>query len=53
MISDVLFEAVEHIDQYLNAYEHLNKGEIRKRIVKLRDDMIALREELDEPPHIS
>jgi hypothetical protein len=53
MISDVLSEAVEQIDQYLNAYEDVYKGEVRKHIIKLRGDMLALREELDEPPHIS
>jgi hypothetical protein len=53
MISDVLFEAVEQIDQYLYHYTHVYKGETREHIVQLRDDMIALLAELDEPPHIS
>jgi hypothetical protein len=53
MISDILSEAVDQIDQYLNYYEHVYAGELRKRIIKLRNDMSALRNELDEPPHIT
>lgn len=52
MISDVLFEAVEEIDGYLAdpVYKDMYAGELRDRILKLRDDMNALRAELDTPP---
>ena len=55
MISDVLHEAIENIDYYLNEdncqiYSH---GKIRDKIVKLRNDMEALRLELDKAPEVS
>jgi hypothetical protein len=49
MISDVLCEAVEQINQYLNYYDHVYTSKLREGIIKLRNDMHALREELDEP----
>lgn len=52
MISDVLFEAVQGLDEYLNnpSYDSMYEGEIRERIIKLRDAMDAVRVVLDTPP---
>ncbi len=54
MISDVLFEAVEQIDQYLNdpGYDDMYSGDLRKRIMSLREKMDAVRVALDTPPFI-
>lgn len=50
MISDVLSEAVNEIDRYLNDFSNIYGGDLRARIVKVRDDMHSLRAELDAPP---
>ena len=50
MISDVLAEAVVKIDAYLGA--DLYAGELRARIVAVRDHMDAVRNELDAGPPI-
>ena len=55
MISDVLFEAVQEINYYLNepTFAKAYNGDLRARIVKLRDEMDAMRTELDTPSHIN
>lgn len=52
MISDVLSEAVQGIDAYLNSpvFRHVYVGEMRARIIEERGRMDALRRELDTPP---
>lgn len=52
MISDVLFEAVQDLDRYLNDkfYDTWYKGAFRERIIKLRNEAEAIRIELDKPP---
>lgn len=51
MISDVLFEAVERIDYYLENFKcYQEPGELTNRILKLRDEMDSVRKELDKPP---
>jgi hypothetical protein len=52
MIDDVLAEAVEKIDQYLKYYDYIYLGELRERIIKLRDDMKALQKEIHEAPYL-
>lgn len=57
MISDVMFEAVEQINSYIDdgAGETARtwySGELRERIVALREVMDALRQELDTPPSL-
>ena len=47
MISDVLYDAVREIDRYLDEDSDLYTGDIRNRIMKVRDVMDALRQELD------
>ena len=51
-ISDVLFETVENLDHYLNDpfYDDWYEGELRARIVRLRDEAKALVVELFTPP---
>lgn len=51
MISDVLFDAVEKIDGYLNTktYDEVYQGEDRKEILDVRNRMEALRVKLDTP----
>jgi hypothetical protein len=53
MISDVLFDAVDRLDHYLNEPTfhvcYAPDSEIRKEIVALRDKMNQLREKLDTP----
>ncbi|BAW19144.1 hypothetical protein [Ralstonia phage RP31] len=52
MISDVLFEAVDGVDRYLEnpLYDSMYCGELRERIIKLRNDMAQMQRELDTPP---
>jgi hypothetical protein len=50
MISDVLAEAVADIDRWLDDAPDTYSGELRGRVVSVRDQMDALREELDTPP---
>jgi hypothetical protein len=45
MISDVLSDAVDDIDRYLN--NGLYAGDLLVRIRRLRNEMDAMREELD------
>ncbi len=47
MISDVLSEAVIDIDGYLVESQEVYGREVRARIVAVRDQMDALRRELD------
>lgn len=49
MISDVLSEAVERIDDYLLDMD-VYGGDLRDRIIKLRGEMVLLQRELDTPP---
>ena len=50
MISDILFDAIERIDWYLDEYKDLYTGDIRARIIEVRDVMHELRDELDTLP---
>ncbi len=52
MIRDVLSEATEEIDRYLNdeCYNSRYTGDLRKRIIAVRDAMDKLRQELDTLP---
>jgi hypothetical protein len=54
MISDTLSEAVEAMDEYLTwptySGDEDSERELRARIVSVRDQMDALRAELDRPP---
>ncbi len=50
MISDVLFDSIERIDWFLGEYKNVYTGDIRKRIMDVRDAMDALRAELDTVP---
>jgi hypothetical protein len=52
MISDVLHDAVQEIDEYLGnqKFNRIYFGDLRERIVKLRDAMDAMRAELDKVP---
>ncbi len=50
MISDVLSEAVVKIDAYLEAGAY--EGELRARVIAVRDHMDAVRNELDAGPPI-
>lgn len=54
MISDVLSDSVREIDGYLEnpTFERTYSGELRERIIKLRNDMDAMRQELDTPPTV-
>jgi hypothetical protein len=50
MISDTLADAVVAIDQYLADFPATYEGDLRERLLMLRDQMDALRKELDTPP---
>lgn len=52
MISDVLSDAIDDIDRYLESptFADTYCGELRQRIIELRDRMEAMRGELDNPP---
>jgi hypothetical protein len=52
MISDVLSETVASLDRYLNEpdYNDTYEGELRSRIVSLRNAAERIRIELDTPP---
>ncbi len=52
MISDALFDAVKRVDHYLNnpIFDHTYEGELRERVIKLRNEMEAMVVELDTPP---
>lgn len=51
MISDVLSDAVASIDGYLESplelYQQWYSGDLRERIIKVRNDMDNVRKELD------
>jgi len=51
MISDILSEAVSEIDRYLTdkTFEEVYSGELKERIVVLRNNMEEMRKELDDP----
>jgi hypothetical protein len=53
VISDVLSEAVTDVDLYLARERGTHSREVRARIVAVRDQMDALRRELDAPPAVS
>lgn len=52
MISDIPSQAAMNIDHYLSQpdFDHVYVGEIRERLVTLRDEANDLRAELDLPP---
>jgi hypothetical protein len=52
MISDVMFEAVEGLDQYLNdsLYDSVYSGDLRARVLAVLAAMKALQGELDAAP---
>lgn len=52
MISDVLSDAVHSINDYLEnpTFANVYTGELREHVIKLRDEMTALRIVLDTPP---
>jgi hypothetical protein len=52
MISDVLFKAVDEIDDYLkdDVFANTYTGKLRKDIINLRDKMDIMRKRLDTPP---
>ena len=54
MISDVLTDAVEEMDNYLNnkTYNKMYSGSLREAVVDLRNRMQALRIYLDTPPPV-
>ena len=49
MISDVLRDSVHSLNRYLEApfYNETYRGELRARLIELRQQMIALHEELN------
>jgi hypothetical protein len=50
MISDTLADAVVEIDQYLADFPVTYEGDLRERLLTLRNQMDSLRKELDAPP---
>ena len=52
MISDILANTINLIDRYLDdpAWNDTYTGEIRERIIRLRDEAEAIRAVLDKPP---
>lgn len=54
MISDVLYQAVDDFDHYLNdpIWDDTYTGEIRERIIRLRNEAEYLRGLLDVPPGV-
>lgn len=50
MISDVLSEAVDEVDRYLNDFEDMYRGSLRRDILALRDEMERMRARLDTCP---
>ena len=50
MISDVLFEAIIEIDNYLEG--DIYRGEIRMKVLSVRTIMKMLQKELDTPPGV-
>jgi hypothetical protein len=54
MIGDVLVECVNELDQYLNdqIFDDTYQGELRYRIIRLRNEAEYLRALLDVPPGV-
>jgi hypothetical protein len=54
VISDVLSECVSDLDYYLNSqiFDDTYEGELRKRIIQLRNEAEYLRGVLDVPPGV-
>ena len=54
MISDVLCECVSKLDHYLNSrtFDDTYQGELRERIIRLRNEAEYLRGVLDVPPGV-
>ena len=54
MISDILCECVDEIDRYLNdpGLDATYEGELRDRIIRLRNEAEYLRGLLDVPPGV-
>lgn len=52
MISDTLFDAVQEIDRYVNdpVFRDAYQGELRTRILLVRNAMEDLRDELETVP---
>ena len=52
MISDVLCDAVDEINRYINddTFSQVYAGKLRKDIISLRDNMDTMRIRLDTPP---
>ena len=52
MISDVMHETVANLDHYLNdpVYAKTYTGELRQRILRLRNEAEGIRVLLDTPP---
>jgi hypothetical protein len=54
MISDILCECVDELDYYLNfpTFDDVYEGELRDRIIRLRNEAEYLRGLLDVPPGV-
>jgi hypothetical protein len=50
VISDTLADAVREIDLYLADFPATYEGNLRERLLMLRNQMDSLRKELDAPP---
>lgn len=52
MVSDVLFQAVQDLDHYLNdpVFANVYGGALRERLLRLRKEMQDIRMMLDSPP---
>ena len=52
MVSDVLFEAAEGIDQYLKDFDGVYDAAEQTMIKAVRDHMRAVQQYLDTPPFV-
>jgi hypothetical protein len=52
MISDILAQAVDDLDHYLNDFDRTYTGELRHRISRFRNEADYLRSLLDVPPGV-
>jgi hypothetical protein len=52
MISDILAQAVDDLDHYLNDFDRTYTGELRDRIIRFRNEAEYLRSLLDVPPGV-
>jgi hypothetical protein len=52
MISDILHKAIGDIDYYLNDsfWDGVYSGELRERMIRLREEAESIRAVLDTPP---